>query len=105
VSNRVPLKRGSTFSYGCPVLLPVGVWAATAHVRDGSGSLIDALTVTLTPPSGSETHHQLLLVATAVQTADWPRKPLFGDVKFSDADGVVMHTGNFIIDVEAAQTV
>lgn len=106
MSAQITFKRGSTFSYSGMVELPVGTWSAAAHIRTPNGDLIQALTVTLTPPVNPSTEHTLLLEATAAQTLLWPCEKLEGDVVFTDASvtPVVVPTGTFTVEVREKVT-
>ena len=97
--------RGSTLSLTSPVTLPAGTWSATAQVRLRSDStLVADLDVTLTAPTPPATAHTLLLVCDAADQADWTAARHVCDVRFADADGVVLHTSRFELDVIAEVT-
>lgn len=93
----ITFKRGSTFSFGCPVQLPAGTWTASAQLRSSTGKLVQQLTVTLTPPVAPATTHQLLLTATALQSKTWPLGEVSGDVRFTDSNGLVIPTSSFTL--------
>ena len=95
-------KAGATFSLTGTCLLPAGTWSATCEARHPiTEALVQTFAVTLTPlgvPT-AEASHAILIQATADQSAAWPRGPLECDVRYAGADGIVLATSSFMVDV------
>lgn len=106
MSNLQRFKAGGTFSFGCVVTLPAGVWTARAELRQPSGNrLLSALQTTLTPVTGQAGQYTLLLVASATTTSAWPAGLANGDVVFADATGVVLPSSTFTLEIVPKVTV
>lgn len=102
-----PIKRGATLSLAGTVQLPAGTWSASAQVRSTTSlSLVEQLSVTLTPPVFPATAHAILIEASSAQSADWPIGTLLCDVRFSDASAtpVVLPSPTFAIQVQQEVT-
>jgi hypothetical protein len=91
-------KRGDTFSLACiykvdNVATSVSAYDIDSQVRDSQGNLIQTLTVTKLPETGSFT-----LTADAEDTASWPQSVLKCDLQFSE-NGIVRSTETFNVVV------
>lgn len=102
--NTIQHKQGTTFSYSALVQLPTGTWSVASKLRDSKGRAVSGLTPTLTPPVAPETRHLLMLVANATSTAAWPLEVLHGDIKFSDATGVVLATSTYAVQMQELES-
>lgn len=100
------LKRGATLSLAGTASLPSGTWTAAASAKGPTMDAVETLTVTLTPPQSPSTDHTILIVATGVQTADWPIETVLIDVKFTDASNpaVVLTSPTFGVVVRQSVT-
>ena len=105
ISNKIPFRRGSTFSYTGVLALPDNVtWSIKSYVMTKEDRLIQNLTSTIqklsTPTANHETH-SVLIEATATQTALWPIDTLLGYVDFNDNSPTprVLRAGSFQIGV------
>lgn len=104
----VPFKRGSTLTWSGALTDDVGEavdltgYTLTAHVRDASGTLIDAATVTLADQTASP--GVFAVEVAAADTAEWPLAALLTDVRVVAPGGRVMHTETIRIDVRERQT-
>lgn len=91
-------KRGDTFSLACVykvdgVATSVTAFDIDSQLRDSKDNLIQTLTVTKLPGTGSFT-----LTATATDTTNWPVSVLKCDLQFSES-GTVRSTETFNVVV------
>ena len=105
ISNKIPFRRGSTFSYTGVLALPDNVtWSINSYVMTKEDKLIQNLTSTIQKlPVVTANHetHSVLIEATATQTAAWPIDTLLCFVDFTDNSPTprVLRAGSFQIGV------
>jgi hypothetical protein len=100
------LPKGDTLSLAGTVLLPAGVWTASAALNKANGTLAYALAVDLQPlaePTAAATH-SIVIELSPANSANLAAERHKTDVRFADADGVVLHSPVYIINVTASQT-
>lgn len=96
-AQRIELKRGATLSLAGTATLPAGSWTATCSATGNSGKFKTMLDVALTPPVSPATAHQIMVSKASSETSAWPEGDLVCDIRFADADGVVIPTPSFIL--------
>lgn len=95
---QIQFKRGDTFTLTCTykvdgVATSVSALTIESQIRNQRNALIQELTVTKLAGTG-----QFTLVASAIDTTDWPVSVLRCDIQFSEG-GVVRSTQTFDIYV------
>ena len=98
-STLIRHKRGDTFTAtvtyrdSTGTLVDLAGYTVRCQVKNGSGVLIEALTVTHVSTG------VVTISATAAQTALWPIATLKADIEYASAGGVVQSTDTFHLAV------
>ena len=107
MQSLTPHKQGDTFSvkYSLPLAFAASIGAITSQLRlpDVEQTLVQDILVTKI--ADTATHGQWMLTATPEETAEWPLKLLYGDIKHVTTDDIVIHSETFKLEIQKVQTV
>lgn len=103
--SRIDLKRGTTLVLECALQSggePVDIsgWTIECQINGPSGGAVHTFAPQVTDAAAGA----YKLVAAPAETAGWPVGSLTTDIKYRDADGRVMKTKTFVINLVADET-
>lgn len=102
MTQTITHKQGTTFAYSGLCKLPAGAWTARCKLARGAAVISTETVLTpLSAPDADGNTHALSITMAPAATVNARPQVYDADIYFEDADGVVIATGSFAVEIVA----